>query len=119
MGVTVRGALGQGKNRNHERKDKGADGTVPVEKLQSQVGDRQQPSEQRKRAVEIVVGNRVRQAAAFDEGQIVEGQPGDEHQGAQLPKEAPRRGQKGDIARQTGAIAEDRKKNQVCRHRQG
>ena len=52
--------------RQNERQDESADGALAVEKFEAEVGERQQPAEQRHGAGEVVVGNGVQAASAFE-----------------------------------------------------
>ena len=63
--------LGKKEKRQNEWKDKSSDRTLAVKKFEAEVGERKQPAEKRHGAGEVMIGNGVEAASAFEQGEIV------------------------------------------------
>ena len=70
--------LGKKEKRQNEWKDKSSDRTLAVKKFEAEVGERKQPAEKRHGAGEVMIGNGVEAASAFEQGEIVGDEAGSE-----------------------------------------
>jgi hypothetical protein len=77
---------GEEKNQN-EWDDEGAYGTLAMVELESEIGQGEQPAEEGHGAVEVVVGDRVEAAGAFEESEIVGDEAEAEKDGAEAAGE--------------------------------
>ena len=70
--------MGEKEKRQNEWKYKGPDRTLAVKKFEAQISERKQPAEKRHGAGEVMIGNRVEAASAFEQGEIVGDEAGRE-----------------------------------------
>jgi hypothetical protein len=77
---------GEKKNQN-ERDDESAHGTLAMVKLESEIGEGEQPAEEGHRAVKIVVGDGVEATGAFEESEIMSDETEAEKDGAEAAGE--------------------------------
>src|SRR5436305_177957 len=75
------------KEQKNKRQHKCTDGTLPMIELKRKVGEREQPAEQRHRAVEVVIRNGVKSARTLEERKVMRDQTQTEGNGAHLPAE--------------------------------
>jgi hypothetical protein len=87
-GETVgRGEMGGEKKNQNERDDESAHGTLAMVKLESEIGEGEQPAEEGHRAVKIVVGDGVEAARALEESEIMSDETEAEKDGAEAAGE--------------------------------
>src|SRR5262249_23389537 len=81
--VTAGGNVGGEEEYEDEWHDEGADGALAMEEFEAEIGEREKPAEERHRAVEIVVGDGVGTAGAFEKREIVGDEADAEEDGAE------------------------------------
>ncbi len=80
--------MGGEKKDQDEGHDEGADGTLAMVELESEIGEGEQPSEEGHGAVEVMVGDGVEAAGAFEESEIVGDEAEAEEHGAEAAGES-------------------------------
>src|SRR5580704_16018764 len=67
--------MGRQKKHKNEGQNKRTHGSLPMKKLQTQVGQRQKPPKKRHRSVQIVIRNGVQATRPFQQRKIVRNKP--------------------------------------------
>ena len=106
--------MGGEKEREDERHDERADGALAMEEFEAEIGQGEQPAEERHRAVKIVIRDGVDAAGAFEEREIVGDQAESEEDRAEAAGDFAARAQEADCtsrgSRRRPAIVRNRKR---------
>ena len=109
---------GEEKNKD-ERQDESADGALAMVNFQSNIREREKPTEKRHGAVKIVVRNSVKCAGAFEKREIMKDDPDYQEGRGKSADQFPAGMKKLRVQKQADAVREGRERNKGMGHGSG